>query len=83
MLIKAVLNNLPIYYLGLFTIPKKVDSKIIKMQRNFFWSLDGIRKALPLVAWDVMQNQRSLAGLVWGILLLRMQRIYSSGGGDF
>ena len=35
-LIKAVLNNLPIFYLGLFRIPLAVFKKIISLQRNFF-----------------------------------------------
>ena len=36
-LIKSVLNNLPIYYLSLFKIPKNVAKCIIQMQRRFFW----------------------------------------------
>ena len=36
-LIKAVLNNLPMYYLSLFRIPKNVAKRIIQLQRRFFW----------------------------------------------
>ena len=35
-LIKSVLNNLPIYYLGLFKMPKQVAKKIISLQSIFF-----------------------------------------------
>lgn len=35
-LIKSVLNNLPVYYLSLFKMPKKVVRKIIGLQRRFF-----------------------------------------------
>ena len=35
-LIKSVLNNLSMYYLGLFTMPKAVAKEIISMQRRFF-----------------------------------------------
>ena len=34
-LIKAVLNSLPIYYLSIFRMPKKVASEVIKIQRRF------------------------------------------------
>ena len=34
-LIKVVLNNLPIYYLGLFKMPKQVMRKIISLQSRF------------------------------------------------
>lgn len=36
-LIKSVLDNLPIYYLSLFCMPKKVARRIIQVQRCFFW----------------------------------------------
>lgn len=35
-LIKSVLNNLPMYYLSLFSIPKQVARRIIQLQRRFF-----------------------------------------------
>ena len=37
-LIKSVLNCLPIYYLSLFKLPKKVANEIIRIQRKFLWS---------------------------------------------
>jgi len=35
-MIKAVLNSLPLYYLSLFMVPKKVANDIIRLQRKFF-----------------------------------------------
>lgn len=35
-LIKSVINNMPLYYLSLFRMPKKVVKQIIKLQRDFF-----------------------------------------------
>ena len=35
-LIKSMINNLPIYYLGLFRMPKYVAREIIAIQRRFF-----------------------------------------------
>ena len=34
-LIEFVLNSLPLYYLSIFKIPKKVATQIIKLQRHF------------------------------------------------
>ena len=31
---KNVLNNLPIYYMGMFKMPKEIVKKIISLQRN-------------------------------------------------
>ena len=33
-LMKNVLNNLPIYYMGMFKMPKEIVKKIISLQRN-------------------------------------------------
>ena len=35
-IIKVVLNNLPLYYLELFQMPKYVTKKIISLQSKFF-----------------------------------------------
>ena len=35
-LIKFILNNLPLYYLSLFKMPKSMTRKIISVQRSFF-----------------------------------------------
>lgn len=35
--IKSVLNSLPLYYFGLFKMPKMVAKKIISLQSNFFF----------------------------------------------
>ncbi|XP_015963081.1 uncharacterized protein LOC107487015 [Arachis duranensis] len=36
-LIKSVLNSLPIYYLSLYKMPKAVADKLITLQRRFMW----------------------------------------------
>ena len=37
-LIKAVLNSLPLYSLSIFKIPRRVVAEIIKIQRRFLWN---------------------------------------------
>ena len=53
-LIKSVLNNLPLYYLSIFKMPKTVALKIIKLQRSFFWCSDSRKKGIPLVDWKTI-----------------------------
>lgn len=46
MMIKLVLNSLPLYYLSIFKIPKGVVNRIIQMRRKLFWLGSG-GKAYP------------------------------------
>ncbi|XP_057746515.1 uncharacterized protein LOC130965771 [Arachis stenosperma] len=39
-LIKSVINSLPIYYLRLYKMPNTVARRIISLQRRFFWGKD-------------------------------------------
>ena len=70
-LIKSVLNNLLIYYLGLFKIPLAVVKKIISIQRNFFWFEMQDKRAIPLVAWETIQKPKHLGGLGVGNLVVK------------
>ena len=36
-LIKSVLNSLPVYFMSIFKMPKSIAQKIVKIQRSFFW----------------------------------------------
>lgn len=48
-LIKAVISNLPIYYMSLFKMPVKITQQIDKLQRDFLWEGTLIRKTTWLV----------------------------------
>ncbi|XP_025678637.1 uncharacterized protein [Arachis hypogaea] len=62
-LIKAVLNNLPVYYLSLYKMPKAVMEKLISLQRRFLWSKEDGRNGMALVSWKVVQAPKKLGGL--------------------
>ena len=62
-LIKAVLNSLPMYYLSIFKIPKTVALKLIRLQRDFFLFVRNDRRGSPLVAWEITQRPKVLGGL--------------------
>jgi len=67
-MIKAVLNSLPMYYLSMFKIPKKVANDIVRIQRKFLWSGEKGGRFIPLVKWDIVQKQKSEGGLGVGDL---------------
>ncbi|KAJ4835262.1 hypothetical protein Tsubulata_019649 [Turnera subulata] len=50
-LIRAALSIVPIYFLSLFKIPKKVALKIEQIIRTFLWAGDADCKKLSLVKW--------------------------------
>ncbi|KAL4322009.1 hypothetical protein AHAS_Ahas14G0167600 [Arachis hypogaea] len=62
-LIKSVINSLPIYYLSLYKMPNVVARRIISLQRRFFWGKDDGRPGMALVKWEVVQAPKKLRGL--------------------
>ena len=70
-LIKLVFNCLPIYYLSLFKLPKKVASEIIRIQRKFLWSDNKEGKFLPLVKWEIVQQHKDRGGLGVGDIIVK------------
>jgi len=63
LMIKSVLNNLPLYYLSLFKVPRKVANDIIRLQRKFLWNGENEGRFSPLVKWEVVMKQKSARGL--------------------
>ena len=55
----------------LFKMPRSVVDKIIKIQRNFFWTTDENRIGLPLVKWAIIQRSKKLGGLGVGDLVIK------------
>jgi len=62
-LIKSVLNSLPLYYLSLFKVPKKVANDIVRLQRKFLWCGSKEGRYMPLVNWEMVMKQKSKGGL--------------------
>ncbi|KAL1331391.1 hypothetical protein AAHE18_12G181400 [Arachis hypogaea] len=62
-LIKLVLNSLPVYYLSLYKMTKAVVEKLIFLQRRFLWSKEDGRNGMALVRWKVVQAPKKLGGL--------------------
>ena len=51
-LIKSTLSNMPIYTMSLFRIPKRVKSRLEKIQRDFLWGGGNQDRKIHLVNWN-------------------------------
>ena len=52
-LVKSTLSNLPIYFMSLFIIPRKMSLRLEKIQRDFLWG-GGVSQSKPhLVNWSI------------------------------
>ena len=54
MLIKSTLSSLPIYFLFLFGISRKVWLRLEKIQRDFLWGGRTLEKKIHLVKWSIV-----------------------------
>ena len=62
-LIKSSLTSLPLYFMSIYPIPMGVVKKIISLTRLFLWAGYSEKKAIPLVAWNILQLPKILGGL--------------------
>jgi hypothetical protein len=62
-LIKAVLSNLPSYFMSVFSIPILVAKKLEKLQRNFFWNDGLVQRKIHSVDWDSICKHKKFGGL--------------------
>ncbi|XP_016192035.1 uncharacterized protein LOC107632911 [Arachis ipaensis] len=62
-LIKSVLNSLPVYYLSLYKMSKAVAEKLIFLQRRFLWSKEDGRFGMAMIRWEVVQAPKKLGGV--------------------
>jgi hypothetical protein len=72
-LLNAVLNAIPIFYLSFLKMPKKVWKELVKIQRVFLWA--GLTKATKTcwVRWEVICRPKKEGGL--GVRDLRLVNI--------
>ncbi|WKA06598.1 hypothetical protein VitviT2T_024493 [Vitis vinifera] len=53
-LMKSTLSNLPIYFMSLFVIPRKVRIRLEKIQKEFLWEDVEGRRRIHLVRWTTI-----------------------------
>jgi hypothetical protein len=69
-LINAVLNSLPIFFLSYLKMPVKVWREVVKIQRNFLWGGLKNKKGMCWVKWSEICKPKREGGL--GIKDLRL-----------
>ncbi|RVW38638.1 LINE-1 reverse transcriptase-like [Vitis vinifera] len=62
-LLKSTLSSLPTYFLSLFVIPKKVCTRLEKIQRDFLWGSGALENKPHLVSWKVICAAKKDGGL--------------------
>ena len=62
-LIKSTLSSLPIYFMSLFFISRKVCTRLEKIQRDFLWDSGALEKKLHLVNWSSVSANMRQGGL--------------------
>ncbi|RVX03319.1 putative ribonuclease H protein [Vitis vinifera] len=82
-LIKSTLSNLPIYFMSLFVIPRKVRLRLEKIQREFLWGDMEERRKIHLVRWEVICKDKRHGGLGLRYLKDFNHALLGNGYGDF
>ncbi|GKB71672.1 putative RNA-directed DNA polymerase, eukaryota, reverse transcriptase zinc-binding domain protein [Tanacetum coccineum] len=62
-LIKAVLSNLPTYYMSIYMMPSHVQKNLESIRNNFFIGVDQGEKKLTWVKWNKCMGSKNLGGL--------------------
>ncbi len=62
-LIKSVLQTMPLYLFSIMAAPKWVLKEIRNLQRNFLWGSSGLNRKWALVNWNEVCQPKSGGGL--------------------
>ena len=62
-LIRAVIQGIVNFWMGIFPLPQSVLDRINTSCRNFLWGKADIGKNKPLVAWSVVCSPKKEGGL--------------------
>ncbi|KAL6342504.1 hypothetical protein AAG906_012100 [Vitis piasezkii] len=63
-LIRSTLSSLPVYFMSLFLLPRKVRLRLEKIQRDFLWGGGALEQRPHLVRWNLVCLERRK--VVWG-----------------
>lgn len=62
-LVKAVVQAIPMYVMQCFKIPEGVINNMVSLCRNFWWGQQGNERKLPLISWEKMCHSKEAGGL--------------------
>lgn len=63
MLIKAVLQAMPIYYMSTTILPTQVTKTLNALIRRFFWGSGDKDRYMAYIAWDTIIKPKEVGGL--------------------
>lgn len=62
-LIKAVMQAIPVYVMGIFKLPDSVCEDLTRLTRNFWWGADNGRRKTHWRAWECLTKPKRNGGL--------------------
>ena len=62
-LVKSTLASLPIYFMSLFRMPRRVRLRLEKIQRDFLWGGGALENKPHLVKWDIVCLNKRKGGV--------------------
>ncbi|KAL6323455.1 hypothetical protein AAG906_039025 [Vitis piasezkii] len=79
-LIRSTLSSMPIYFMSLFYLPRKVRLRLEKFQRDFLWGGGALVQKPHLVRWNLACLERKKGGLGVRNLALMNKALLKEGG---
>ena len=74
-LIRSTLSNMPIYFMSLFCMLRKLRLRLEKIQMDFLWGGGALVQKLHLVRWNMVCLEKNKSGL--GVRNLALMNISS------
>ena len=79
-LIQNTLSSMPLYFMSLFYLPRKVRLRLEKIQRDFLWSGGALVQKPHLVRWNLICLDKKKYGLGVRNLALMNSALSGIGG---
>ena len=62
-LIWSILASMPIYYMSMLSMPRKVRLRLERIQREFSWGGGAFERKIHLVKWELVCLEKENGGL--------------------
>ncbi|RVX21575.1 putative ribonuclease H protein [Vitis vinifera] len=62
-LIRSTLANMPIYFMSMLSMPRKVRLRLERIQREFLWGGGALERMIHLVKWELVCLEKDNGGL--------------------